>query len=88
MKTQLENERGQIEDSRWMVSAEQIAQYQAFTKQFCVREQNLLERNSTNGTLEILDQVNRYVQRALTPDQFAKEANRVVQMVLAEENGE
>ena len=40
------------------------------------------------GTLEILDQVNQYVQRAFTPEQFAKEANRVVQMVLAEENGE
>ena len=88
MKTQLENERMEIEDSRWVVSAEQITQYQAFTKQFCVREQNLLERNSTNGTLEILDQVNQYVQRAFTPEQFAKEANRVVQMVLAEENGE
>jgi hypothetical protein len=79
-----EKERQLIEASRWYISREQIDLYFQLTKKMAVRCQNILERNSANGTLEIQNDINRYGKGEISSNQFLRSANQVLQMIIGE----
>ena len=79
-----EKERQLIEASRWYISREQIDLYFQLTKKMAVRCQNILERNSANGTLEIQKDINRYGKGEISSNQFLRSANQVLQMIIGE----
>ena len=80
-----EKERQLIEASRWYISREQIDLYFQLTNRMAVRCQNILERNSTDGTLEIQNDINRYGRGEITSKQFLSSANQVLQMIVGED---
>lgn len=82
---QLELERASIEASRWLITPGQLADYQRLTSSIAVRPQSLLERNSTDGTLEIQSLIAQYADRRLTLEPFVSQANQIVRMILEEE---
>lgn len=75
----------QIESNKWYVSDNQIAAYQSMADRMCVRKQNILERNSTEGVLEIRGRTLQYIARTISLKEFVSDVDRIVYMINAED---
>ncbi len=75
----------QIENNRWYVTKDNIRAYKDMVPYMFVREQNIMERNFTDGQLEIRDTITQYARREITLENFIKKANDVVFMIEAED---
>ncbi|MEG1891420.1 MAG: hypothetical protein RR301_08380 [Clostridia bacterium] len=75
-----------IEENRWLITEEEVLSYRHFTERLKVRKQNILERNSSSGTLEIVGLISQYSSRTITLEQFAQKSNQVISMILGEGN--
>ncbi|MEG0493727.1 MAG: hypothetical protein RR696_11045, partial [Clostridia bacterium] len=63
----------------------QIAAYQSMADRMCVRKQNILERNSTEGVLEIRARTLQYIARTISLKEFVSDVDRIVYMIHAED---
>jgi ABC-type glycerol-3-phosphate transport system substrate-binding protein len=68
----------------WDVSAEDIENYRASDSLYFTAVPNLLGSNGRDETSEISTLIDRYVQRQISLDQFIKEADQKIRMILME----
>lgn len=79
-----ENEKDLIERARWYISSKQLQNYIELTRNTAVRHQNILEKNSTSGTLEIQRLIDRYAEKTMSAEEFARQSNNILQQILYE----
>lgn len=81
----VEGELANMDQYQWHISPETISAYQQLTEALFVRDQNILERNSSDGTLEIKSLVQRYINREMTLDMFIRSADEMILFIEAED---
>lgn len=83
----VEEQLANADQNKWVISPDTIAAYQQLAGSLFVRDQNILERNASDGTLEIQSLVRRYVHRELTLDMFIRAADERILFIKAEDGG-
>ncbi len=68
----------------WQVAAENIAQYREIAPQCYVAVPNVLDYRTKEGTSEVMTLVDRYRQKQMSLDQFIREADQKIRMILLE----
>lgn len=86
-KRLVEEQLERIDQNQWRISPETITAYQQFTDALFVRDQNILERNSTDGTLEIDSLIRRYSNKEITQEAFLNAADRLILFIETEDKG-
>ena len=72
------------DDYYWSISAEAIARYRELTPMCYTATPNLLSYNSKDGSSDINTLIERYRQKQMSLDQFVKEADKKIRMILLE----